>query len=209
MLTLQNMFYQMEYLGVSDIILPFLLVFTLTFVIFSKMSLFAETKRGVRVTLAIVMAMAVIFPHVTGKYYYGVDAVNIINNSLPYIGLVLIGVLGFYLLIGMFGFDFPDDADNAWKGGLVIVSLLTVLYIFGSSTGWFYNTSYIFSWLDSDLVAWIFVLVLAYLVLSWIIGDDEGTVSSGSGDSAADKKKKKEDNKKAGAFVRGLRSMFE
>ena len=80
----------LDYYRVADVLLPFLLVFLIVFATLQKVKILGESKKNFNVMLALIMGLAVIFPHVLGT---GPDVVPIINNSLPSISLVIVGII--------------------------------------------------------------------------------------------------------------------
>ena len=96
---LDNFVAYMESWGLKDVMLPFLLVFTVTYAIFTKAKILGEEKRNFNTVIALVLAGLVVVPHVTlgtldttdARLSNGLpDAVEMINNSLPSISVVII-----------------------------------------------------------------------------------------------------------------------
>jgi len=164
----------LDTLGVQDVVLPFLLIFTVSYVVIRNIPMF--NKKSIAMTLSLAISLAVIFPHVTGgnySYYgFNADVVDIINNSMPYIGLALIVVFSMLILLSIFGIQFTEYANTAYGGMLAITCLLIVGYIFGSSAGWF-NTS-MFYWLNQDTQALIVMVAIFVLMIMFITSEDKG-----------------------------------
>jgi len=125
--TLGNIFYSLERLGIADILLPFILIFTLVFATLQKTKILGD-KKNFNVVVALSIALGVIIPHATNSYPPGGDVVEIINAALPQIALVLVAGLSVMILIGLWG------VSPAWKGPLtgiiMLVSFAIVLWIF-------------------------------------------------------------------------------
>ena len=69
--------------GLMDVILPFLLIFAVVYAALTKVKIFGEQKDRIHIIIALVIALAVVVPHVTYMYPPESDVVNIINTALP------------------------------------------------------------------------------------------------------------------------------
>ena len=85
-----ELFQIMESWGMLDVLLPFLLIFTVVFAVLQKAKIFGEDSKRFNVIIALVLGMVVVIPHIMGNYPEGQDAVLIINKLLPNVALVLI-----------------------------------------------------------------------------------------------------------------------
>jgi len=126
--------------GFFDVVLPFLLVFTLIFGVLEKTKIFGTdeiggkqyTKKNVNAMFAFVLAFFV----VAAK-----EIVASIQVSLPMVTLVLIAAICFLMLIGVFvsgekEFNFLDLFKEGWKGFLAGLFFISVIAIFFESFGW-------------------------------------------------------------------------
>lgn len=125
--------------GFFDVILPFLLVFTITFGILEKTKIFGTeehggkqyTKKNINAMISFVIAFFVIAAK---------QIVASIQTSLPMVSLILIAIICFLMLIGSFvsgkeEFDFLKLFEG-WKGFLAGLFFLSVVAIFFNSFGW-------------------------------------------------------------------------
>lgn len=173
----ENAIRALERMGVADVLLPFLLIFTISYAVLIRLPLFNVTggnKKGFSIAIAFVLAMLVVFPHVTGDYsatFFGKSAVDLINESLPFVGVWMVIGLGALLLMGMFGLDIKKG--EFLSGLLGFFSFIVVLYIFGSSAGWFRNIQ-ILRYLGPDTQAILLVLGVFVLFVYLITGEDPG-----------------------------------
>lgn len=92
----------LEKAGVSDVILPFFLVFVVIFATLSKTNILGK-KKNYNAVVALVMALAVVIPHVTHKYPNNFDVVEIFNKVLPQVSLLIVAGFTLLLLIALFG----------------------------------------------------------------------------------------------------------
>lgn len=162
-----NMIYTFQQWGVIDVILPFILIFTIVFAVLEKTKILGEKDYQVRkyaAIIAMVCAFAVVVPHITGNYYYGFDAVEVINNALPQVGLLLVAIVMMLLTIGLWTGKKADGTKGigVW---FTMISVLIVIAIFVASMGWWQVPRWLWFTLNSELIA----LVVAILVFGIII----------------------------------------
>lgn len=124
--------------GFFDVILPFLLVFTIVFGILEKTKIFGTenykgqeiAKKNINAMVAFVIAFFVI----SAK-----EVVASFQISLPKIALFLVAIVCFLMLVGAFvsskeGFDF-SNLYKGYMGIFVAVFLVSVISIFLDSFG--------------------------------------------------------------------------
>ncbi len=161
--------------GFFDIILPFILVFTLVYAILEKTKILGKEEEGgkknVNALVAFVFGLFVVA---------ATNIVNVLKDALPVITLLLIVILSFMLLVGSFHGDkeFSFFAENkGWRIFLTVVLLIGIILIFMN----FIKTKSGDSWLE---VFWDFatndfnsgpvvssVLFLAIIVfVVWFVG---------------------------------------
>ena len=125
--------------GFFDVILPFLLVFTIVFGILEKTKIFGTDKINerdyTRKNINSMVAFVIAFFVIAAK-----EIVASIQTSLPMVSLILIAIICFLLLIGAFvsgkeEFDFIKVFDG-WKGWLAGLFLVSIVGIFFESFGW-------------------------------------------------------------------------
>ncbi|MEM4263431.1 MAG: hypothetical protein QW666_00865 [Candidatus Woesearchaeota archaeon] len=125
----QELFYYLEDWGLSDVILPFILIFTIVFAVLSKIQLFAENKYNSVISLAI--ALMVVIPHTLGKYPPGMDIVTIINTALPEATLLIIAIVILLILTGLLWGEAPKS--GLFIGIVAIIAILILASIFLST----------------------------------------------------------------------------
>jgi len=189
----QGMVYSLEQWGVIDVILPFILIFTIVFAILEQAKILGKDKeknKKYSMMVSLVMAFSVVVPHITGSYYYGFDAVTIINKALPQIGLLLVAIVMMLLTMGLWT---GKKADGSKGPGIwfTLVSGAIVVAIFIASFGW-WQVPYWLMWiLRSDVLALIVAILVFGLIIKWISGD------STSKKKTADKEKREKARQKA------------
>ena len=121
-------------LGVYDIILPFLLVFTIVFAILEKTKILGQEeikgkKQVARRNLNAMVAFTVGFFVIAAG-----QVVDIIQIALPWVVLVLIILISFFILFGSLmkegEFDFwGDDKNKGLKGTFVTAIFIAMIAI--------------------------------------------------------------------------------
>jgi len=166
----------LEQLGLSDVLLPFLLIFTVVFAVLEKSKILGEDSRRFNVIIALIMGLAVVIPHSLGIYPQGVDAVTIINTALPNVSVVIIAVIMLLILIGVFGFEL--QGGGAVSGIVGILAFLIVVYIFGSAAQWWIIPDMLWWLSDPDTQALI-VVILVFGIIVWFITGEKKTQAEG------------------------------
>jgi len=171
--------FKLQEIGVMDVILPFILVFTIVFAVLQKTKILGHDdtaekrpRKNFNAVLSLVMALAVVVPHITGSYPTPEsDVVNIINSALPNISVVLIAVVMMLLMIGVFGGDV-----NIFKSGLggwaVAFAVVATVFIFGTAAYWWELPMWMGFLYDSDTQALIVILLVFGALIMFITSDD-------------------------------------
>lgn len=169
--------YTLQQFGLMDVFVPFMLVFTLVYAILYKIQIFGEgaEKNRYYAIIALAIALGVIIPHSTGIYSYGNDPVVIINSSLPSIAAVMVALISVLILIGAFGWKFLGG--EIFKVIFGLIAFGTVLYVFGTSAGWFpygYSASLDY-YIPPEVQSLIIILLVFGLIVYFIIGGEVKT----------------------------------
>ncbi len=123
--------------GFFDVILPFLLVFSILFGILEKTKVFGveeiDGKKYARKNINSMVAFVIAFFVIATK-----EIVTALQVSLPKVALVLTIVVCFMLLAGSFMAEgeFSFEKNKFWKGFLTLVMFLAVIAIFLDAFGW-------------------------------------------------------------------------
>lgn len=168
----------LESWGLTDALLPFLLIFVIMFAIFQKTRILGENQRRFNTIVSLVIALLVVIPHILGVYPNDADVVRIINTAIPQVSLVVVAIVMLLILVGILG------GERNWMGGslsgwIAIIAFLGVLWIFlGAWLGW-----EIWYWLESffgsDAIAIIVMILVFAIIVWWITKGDEGKESAG------------------------------
>lgn len=179
MVTFNDLVRSLENLGALDVLIPFFLIFTVAFAILEKTRILGNHKKNLNVALAFILGLGVVIPHVIAPGGPA-DVVNIINSALPQISVVVVALVSLFLLIGLFA------PEVRWPGGgvgagIVIIALLIVIFVFGNSAGWWFTPTWL-NWFSPDTQAFVIILIVFVLVVSFIIhepGEHRGNGISG------------------------------
>lgn len=105
----------MEAYGFYDVVLPFLLVFTILFATLQKIGIFGKESKRYNLLISAVISF---------MFVAATNLVKTLNEYLPIIGLVLALFLGLMLLLGMFGIKGENQGTKilGWviTGGVIV-----------------------------------------------------------------------------------------
>ncbi len=118
----------LEIWGVTDVMLPFLLVFTIVYAILYKANILGQEKKNLSMVVALVMAATVVVLHVTGGYPQDYDVVDIMNAAIPNVLLFLIAGMSLLLLVGIFGGS-PKTQNLSFFLTLSVLYLYLVIFV--------------------------------------------------------------------------------
>ena len=143
--SIADIFFQWEYLGVFDFILPFLLVFVIVYGILSSTKFFGKNQ-GVYVIIAFVIGLMSL------RYQYFMS--SFLSELFPRLGVGLAVLLALLVLVGIF----IGDKDNYWRYILMAVGFIIfiiVLWQSSESLGWYWMGNF-----GSDSVGFVLLIVL-------------------------------------------------
>ena len=185
---LSNVFYMFQYWGLTDVILPFILIFTVVFAIMQKVKPLGPEghNKQFNVVIALVMGCAVVIPHVLGYYPPDADVVNIINAALPQVSIVLVAILMVLLIVGLFGGK-AEWGGSTLSGWIAFLAFALVVFIFGRSAGWFeYLPTWLY-WLDNPDTQAMLIVIAIFAIIIWLITkEDKPKGEAGTMDKFAD-----------------------
>lgn len=169
MVVFQNALYYLEQWSLIDVILPFILIFTIIFATLQKAKLFGTDSKKYNLIVSLAIALLVVIPHVTGRYPPGADVVEIMNSAIPSVSIIAVAIIMFLVLIGIFG---AEATWGGWMSGLILIfSLIAVVWIFGKSAGWWGYMPFFLA--DPDIQALI-VIILVFGIIVWFVTAEPG-----------------------------------
>lgn len=183
----------MDRLGVYDVVLPFLLVFTLMYAFLEKTKIFGtETYysvddkyhekgfKGSRKNLNAMVSFVVAFFVVASS-----QLVAVINQTLSQMVLLLILVFCFILVVGAFQeqTDKGFFLQGGWKTLFMVIAFVAIAFIFLNALGWLEPA---WRWLmrtgSSEAVATLVLIGLIVGFIVWVTGGQ----TKGSGSKSED-----------------------
>ena len=106
-----------DQIGGFDLLLPFLLVFTLIFAVLQKISLFGENKHNIDMIIALVMSIF---------FLNNTYLIFILQRFLPSVSIILVVVLMFLLILGVFGGK--TQFKEGMLGWAIIFSVVAIMF---------------------------------------------------------------------------------
>ena len=145
-----DLFNYWEQAGVFSYVLPFLLIFSIVYVIISKIKIFKDNT-----TVNGVIALSV------GLLAMQYDMVPIFFAELfPRVGIGLSIILAILILLGLF----IDPRQKIMMWGLFVVGLLIVIAVLYDTTQ-FALGYYLYYALDPQILSWIFFAVIILIII--------------------------------------------
>ncbi|MDD5331220.1 MAG: hypothetical protein PHE43_00140 [Candidatus Nanoarchaeia archaeon] len=155
-----------EKIGIFEVVLPFLLIFTLVFAVLQRIKLFGTGKQTRSINVIISLVLALLF--VRNQYLVG-----IVNRFLPNISMFLVVILAFLLFLGVLGYGSPFK-----KSLLAIGTILSLIFVV-----WSLFADKLFG--GSDLPSWLtnidpqtkstVLFVAVFVIVIWFITrEDKG-----------------------------------
>lgn len=177
-----DMIQNLENSGFATIILPFMLIFVIVFAVLQRLHIFGkdETKKKFNIIIALVMAFSVVIPHALGKYPPESDPVLIMNNVLPNISLIMLAVIAFMLIIGVFGARVKIGKSGTLTGLVIIFSALAVVATFGIAANWFGEIPSWLRFLEDEATQTLFITILVMgIIIAFITGSGKDKSKDG------------------------------
>jgi uncharacterized membrane protein YhdT len=167
-------------MGVWDVILPFMLIFTIVYATLTATLYTDKKQQKFAVIIALVIGFGVVIPHSIGAYPPGADVVDIINTALPNVALIAVGIIGLLILLGMFGITLNLNGAP-FLTIIVGLAALAIIYVFGSAGGVRWRIPRWLSFLnDSDTQALLIVVVVFYILVKLITKDPDAKDNDGN-----------------------------
>lgn len=177
---------QLYDMGILDILLPFILIFTLIFAVLQRTKVLGKDDDGkpmknFNVVIALVMALATVIPHVLwggssrSPYLSNgfIDVVQVINNALPNISLIVVAILMFLIIVGIWGKNI-DIGGTTFGGIISIASIVAIIVIFAIAAGWMGNLPRWLYFLNNPQTQSLVVVILVFgLIIRFIVGSDD------------------------------------
>jgi hypothetical protein len=157
-------------LGVYDVVLPFLLVFTIVFAILDKTKIMGVdkgkddreyTKKNINAMIAFVMAFFVVASS---------QLVAVINKTMSQVFILLLLIISFLMLAGAFhaqakdGFFLDKKRHPFYYNAFMVIIFVAIIMIFLNALGWL---EVIYTYLKGN---WNASYVSAIILIAFIVG---------------------------------------
>ena len=162
----------LERWGLTDVLLPFLLIFAILFAVLEKTKILGMEKRNINMIIALVISLSVVIPHVTGSFPAGFDPVLILQQALPAVSIVVVAIIMLLIIIGLFGGDMVF-LGASMPGWIAFFSVFVIIVIFGSSAGWFARgfSGWLENFFGADAVAIVIMILVFGIIIAFITGE--------------------------------------
>jgi hypothetical protein len=177
---------KLDELGLSDVVIPFVLVFTLIFAILQKSKIFVKKTKGEKdgdsdkesdakkfnAVVALAISLGVVIPHVTNSYPNpNYDIVNIINTALPNVSVILAAGIGILLIIGLLIGDFRPGSSSLISMFIWIAAFGAIIFVFTNAAGMGLKLPNALSWLaETDTQVFLIIIVVFGFIVKFITG---------------------------------------
>ncbi|MBD3249357.1 hypothetical protein GF336_04900 [Candidatus Woesearchaeota archaeon] len=168
MVNFQDFIRTLEHMGIADVLLPFLLIFTIVFAVLQKSELLGEDKKNFNVVISLVIGLSVIIPHVI-RPGGEADVIPIINQALPQISLIAVAFIMVLLLVGLFGVEWKG---NSISGIFALISAIAVLVIFGGAAGWWEDPYWLYDIFGEETIS-VVIMILVFGLIIWFITSEK------------------------------------
>ncbi len=162
----------LDRIGVYDIVLPFLLIFTIVFAILEKTRIFGVdklksgeeiTKKNINAMVALIIAFLVVA---------STRLVAVINEVMANVVLLLILSICFLMLVGSFHGDKPYSLEKTgWAVFFMILMFIGIVLIFLNALGWLQKIWDLINNFDQDWAATLIFLIITIAFIVYITWD--------------------------------------
>ncbi len=175
--TFGNALSRLEYYGLTDVIIPFLLIFTVLYAVLSRVKIFgsddAQNKKF-NIVIAFSVTLLAVIPHVTGTYRE-FDIVQIINTTFPQVALLIATIVMVLILVGVVGGGKTVD-KSPMLGIITVLSVALVVVIFGRALWPGYTPPWL-GFLDDPNLQAIVLTLLGFGLVVWFVTSSTGGTS--------------------------------
>ena len=173
-LRLEGFFRALDQWGLTDVMLPFLLIFVIVYAVLMKTKILGNEKKNLNVVVALVTAFITVIPHVTGGFPANADPVLIIKGSLPSISIVLVAVVFLLILIGVFAQDYVF-LGLSMPGWIAFFSFVVIIIVFGGAANWWAGDfgQTLTNFFGTDAIAVAIMLLTFGIIIAWTTSESK------------------------------------
>lgn len=163
----QNALQNLVDIGLVDVILPFLLVFTIIYAVLMKTSILGKKEEAKKYNIAVAFVIAMFVVVTT-------PVVEIMKEAIPNVSIIIVAIVMFLILIGVLG------GDAKWMGGslsgwIALIAAVVVFYIFGSAAwGWTAGRNvWWLDWMYHGQTASTVIVLLVFGIVVWFVTKED------------------------------------
>jgi len=182
MAVFENAIRSLDAAGFTDVVLPFVLIFTIVYAVGDKIPFFTGAdplKKKFRTVMALVISLLVIIPHVVNPGRF--DVVSIIIQSIPQVALLLVAAMMIMYTLASTdaGTSFGKDVSKVKYGVIAIVLLIFAENLFSyGSYGLISQFRYLHWFGGGDIQAIVLMVVLFAGIVMFITGGDKTSAAA-------------------------------
>jgi hypothetical protein len=160
----------LDKLGIYDVVLPFLLVFTIIFAILEKTKVLGVekvegkevTKKNINSMVSFVIAFLVVA---------STKLVAVINETMANIVLLLLLAISFLLLVGVFfgSKEFTLESYPGWTKFFMVLMFIGIVLIFLNALDWLKYLFAIFVYWNTQWAATIILLIIILAFIAYVV----------------------------------------
>ncbi|MBI4144143.1 hypothetical protein HY486_02760 [Candidatus Woesearchaeota archaeon] len=159
-----NAIQYLQSIGFIDLIIPFLVFFTIIFALLQRSNLF---ERRINAIISLAFSLMIVLPHVTNTYPTNFDPVVVMNQILPSAGVLTIVILLALMIIGLTGAQiFSPFSGMIGIIGLIVLAIIVIYVLTPQTFPWLYFLN------DPGLQSAIIVLLVFALVVWFVMRED-------------------------------------
>ncbi|MFH1849419.1 MAG: hypothetical protein ABH879_04500 [archaeon] len=165
--------------GISEVMLPFLLLFIIFYAMLSKSKVLGEANKGAAV-VAIALSLTVVVVHVTQDLLPNRDPVVIINKAMPIVAIYIVALVMALILTSALGSGKEAFAKHYNLIPIIIINIMvanvyptitrfilivSIILVINTIIGTIvFNRSSTFSWFGSLIGITFFLVLTAFLI---------------------------------------------
>ena len=165
--TLQNVFQMLNNWGFVYALLPFLLIFTLLYIILKKMTGITTFQSHAGI-LSFTLSLMVIIPHVLRLYQPQQDPILILNQILPQMVVLLLAIMMLLILLGLVGASLPNAVMSIIALAAFVLLTMSIISAAFPSFAPMWIAS-LFS--DPNFLSLIIILATMGLVIYFVVSE--------------------------------------
>jgi hypothetical protein len=159
-------------IGLFDVVLPFLLVFTIVFGVLEKSNVLGKDKKNLNAMVAFCTGFFVVA---------SAQLVALISEFVAYSALVLVILIMFMILYGSLHSEQTEGIalEDGWLKFFTVLVVISLAFIFLNATGWLIPAwDFVSSGWNQQIVGTVALLLVLGGIMYFIVGREGGSSST-------------------------------